>query len=1167
MVAASYSDTLITKVQSDLNKLLEKELGESNTSRTLSYATFRISYLRAVSKLRPTFFEHDEDFLDKEKRVTEWEKRQRFNELKKVWIKYDKISPDKARDLGAEDQEIENDLDTIEEEIQEEWQDFAEELLDMLDDEEDDEDFGDEEDLDDLEQWRFERKQMRQDASLLKRRILERTMQRRAREEEERQRIEEEDRLRRQEELEDKAIKAAKMAMIHEAALVALSPERRDKMKVSFRSPGGSPSRQQMIKSSLGRLGMSERSLVSPSKQRMKPSIAGLGTSERNLVSPSKQQMNLSMAKDMGMSERNLVSPSKYKLKLAALEETMDFSEKSSKHKSKNHKSKSGSKKESDTKKSKKSKSASSKDEVDESEHGEPDKITKKSGKGSSKQSDTDSSDPCDDDLLKKKKKKGSKDESRSPPKAPKTPQIKRQTMGAPRPAMQLKCPSIDESAPESPSKTLFAMPTRQASVAASVSDNPFSFPSSPDRPVRRVSATSSISETPFSFPSSPERPTSRGVFASKSENSGKEKPKSVSSLRERFMHPSTPLPPSQMSLSKYKYNSTSSLPFALPLSKQRKNEEKSDKKRRQSLRSILKTLERHELISIDELKAVLIDLSELAHDDAGARKDFATGKGNNLLNQILHNHHQNEESIMEACCRVLVPIALCEDNRDALAELGIIENVLVGMLFHKTSKSVQICGCDALSSFAVNTKYQDWIVASNGIKALLKTQAKFYLDADVQTACFRCMTQIALENRETSRHLAALGVINVLMATMYMPEHEHCVKLHRAALRAIAVLGDDEANRGTIAKQDGIYLTLLAMESFPGDEELQQYACEALCSLATEHSQNCDTIFKQDGLKILSKAMKDHSMHEGVQGGALSLLTHMTEHTEVCEKFAQEDGIDRVLTAMRNFETIEIHEQGCLTLCNMSIQNENKETIRNLGGIRMIVSAMRLLRDSTFVQKSGCRALDGLATNDQSKVTIAASGGISAMLNAMKNHSSVAGVQALAITALRKLATITRNRHIMKSNNGANAVEAAMRKYPKHAHLQENGKALVKLLDPTQALMLAEPPRESKIEDFVGAEDAISSKGAGACEIDSPANSRPVFSPPESPIPTANSRLVFSPPESPIPTANSRLFFPSPESPIPTANSRADSPTPSAESRISVDAPGFRAERLIAHA
>ena len=231
---ASALSTLVVKAQDELQDLLRKELGQdAGRSKSRSYAFFRISYLRAVSQLRPSFFDDLEDFLEQDLRVAEWAKRQRFNELKKVWIRYDKIAPDKARDLGTEDQEIENDLDMIEEEIQEEWQDFAEELLDMFDDDDEEEDFGDEEDLGDLDEWRAERKRMRQDASLLKRRILERTMQRRAREEEEEKRRAAEEHERRMEEMAEKARRAQKAVAIHEAALEALSPTRKSKQSLT----------------------------------------------------------------------------------------------------------------------------------------------------------------------------------------------------------------------------------------------------------------------------------------------------------------------------------------------------------------------------------------------------------------------------------------------------------------------------------------------------------------------------------------------------------------------------------------------------------------------------------------------------------------------------------------------------------------------------------------------------------------------------------------------------------------------------------------------------------------------------------------------------------------------------------------------------------------------
>jgi hypothetical protein len=827
-VASVAAVAALQQVQTQLEDLLRKELDGALVSPSSSSRNhFRVAYLSAMSRLRPTFWEDDEDFLDKDMREAEWDKRQRYNQLKKVWIRYDRMAPDKARDLSTEDQEIENDLDLVEEEIQEEWHEFAEELLDILDfDQEDDENFGDEEDMNDLAQWKGEMKQMQRDASLLKRRILERTMQRRAREEEER-------------------------------AKVVVSSERK------------------------------------------------------------REQMDL---------RKNLAK--------AASEEAR---------------------------------------------------------------------------LVKSGQKRRSKRDSQS----------------ANSPGLEVdrrqECPPISPKHSEKKSAALRGPNCKTVAV----------------------------------------------------KTSNKRAQGDVSAMRLRFSQPTTPqLPayPPPLSPTKYKYGRTGvqAAPTPIAPSFTGCSKHKDDKAETQkgkgddrapiaSVRGILKILELHERVSAKELAKALNDLCEAAvRDNVGCCQTLSAGKGNETLYNILRQYQSNA-TVLEVCLRALeLLLVRCEKSRDALASLGAIEIVLVGMLFHQDSVEVQERGCHVLTSFATTRKYQDWIVGSKGIEVLLTTQAAFVLDANVQAACFQTLTQIAMDNRLMTRQIAAEGAIKALMEVICMPEHETNLKFHRVALRSIAVLArDDDANRGTIAKNSGIYLTLLAMECFGSDGDLQQYGCEALCSLAMEHPQNRDSIHNQGGLSILSKTMKDHRDHLGALEGALPLLTQLTETSIVSRLFGEVGGVDRVLVAMRNFETsVIIHEHGCLTLCNMAIEEENKETIRNLGGIRMIVSAMRLLGSNTFVQKSGCRALDSLATNDQSKVTIAASGGVSAMLSAMQAHASVGGVQGLAIAALRKLATIHRNRGIMKMNHGIESVEGAMQKYPKHAHLQENGRALVKLLDPTRAFL-----------------------------------------------------------------------------------------------------------------
>ena len=63
------------------------------------------------------------------------------------------------------------------------------------------------------------------------------------------------------------------------------------------------------------------------------------------------------------------------------------------------------------------------------------------------------------------------------------------------------------------------------------------------------------------------------------------------------------------------------------------------------------------------------------------------------------------------------------------------------------------------------------------------------------------------------------------------------------------------------------------------------------------------------------------------------------------------------------------------------------------------IIKLMETKRDKTIVQRNGCGALQNLASNDDNKKTIAKMGGIKVILDAMKRHESNADVQPLSYT------------------------------------------------------------------------------------------------------------------------------------------------------------------------
>jgi len=111
-----------------------------------------------------------------------------------------------------------------------------------------------------------------------------------------------------------------------------------------------------------------------------------------------------------------------------------------------------------------------------------------------------------------------------------------------------------------------------------------------------------------------------------------------------------------------------------------------------------------------------------------------------------------------------------------------------------------------------------------------------------------------------------------------------------------------------------------------------------------------------------------------------------------------------------------------------LTMTDENKVLMASLGGVELVLSALRNHSSHVSVQASGLRGLTNLAVNgslwvcvelllnpacgdsvltmtDENEVLIASLGGVELVLSALRNHSSHASVQASGLRALTNLA------------------------------------------------------------------------------------------------------------------------------------------------------------------
>jgi regulation of enolase protein 1 (concanavalin A-like superfamily) len=191
----------VTKEQEEhaknaLNAILQKTTPTKDAKVTQSYSGFRVRYIRAVGTLRPVdyYTEGNDSFQEeatgiplgesvaslaasinadlrakrRQLRQTEQEKKGRYDKLKESWYTYDDVALDKPIELTPEDEELEKDLNEIEEEIHDEWNDFTQDVIRTAAEEQEEEGASSEDS--DVAAWREEARKLKADAEKRKQR-------------------------------------------------------------------------------------------------------------------------------------------------------------------------------------------------------------------------------------------------------------------------------------------------------------------------------------------------------------------------------------------------------------------------------------------------------------------------------------------------------------------------------------------------------------------------------------------------------------------------------------------------------------------------------------------------------------------------------------------------------------------------------------------------------------------------------------------------------------------------------------------------------------------------------------------------------------------------------------------------------------------------------------
>ncbi|KAL3917945.1 MAG: hypothetical protein SGILL_004476 [Bacillariaceae sp.] len=246
-----------------------------------------------------------------------------------------------------------------------------------------------------------------------------------------------------------------------------------------------------------------------------------------------------------------------------------------------------------------------------------------------------------------------------------------------------------------------------------------------------------------------------------------------------------------------------------------------------------------------------------------------------------------------------------------------------------------------------------------------------------------------------------------------------------------------------------GISTILVAMLEQPTDTELQKQACSTLNNLLSSPyagDNSLDLVLSistEDGLTILFQS-------EAAFGVLYYLSCNRDIPASQKRLMCQEENIFVLLATMNQMLESEILcEKACGLILNLSFFAPiSQDVMASVGGIRIILAAMRRHGLNTQIQECGAGILSGLCLDDKNHAEFVNEEGISTVLAAMMIHPAVPSIQACSCDVLAHLAlSNTLYRRSIVDGNGPMVANDAITRHRGHKGVQTRASELLRAL------------------------------------------------------------------------------------------------------------------------
>ncbi|KEG13036.1 hypothetical protein DQ04_01251090 [Trypanosoma grayi] len=231
-------------------------------------------------------------------------------------------------------------------------------------------------------------------------------------------------------------------------------------------------------------------------------------------------------------------------------------------------------------------------------------------------------------------------------------------------------------------------------------------------------------------------------------------------------------------------------------------------------------------------------------------------------------------------------------------------------------------------------------------------------------------------------------------------------------------------------------------LRKYPHNAAIQENACSLLSYLSFDSETITSKITEANGILLVLEAMKNFPNNEDLLVSACAALSGLTfNNLQGQQVIIDEKGVAQILDAMRRGKSARLQENGCLAIGTMCWNSDLKTDVVRLGGVEMIMNALREHYTSPGLVKNACRALAQVAFNcDAYREEMSASGVIPLIIKGMAQHPNYDRVQMHGCVALSYLSWNNEaNSAQITSNNGYSVIVDAMRNHVHNYEVQEH--------------------------------------------------------------------------------------------------------------------------------